>query len=91
MADADVAGRRGPGRGTVNPSGVPLVSVLIPCYNAGRWIGETLDSVLAQTWPRIEIIVVDDGSTDQSRAILDRYAASGVTCIPSRTKGRPSR
>ena len=42
----------------------PTVSVLIPCYNAERFIGETLDIVFRQTWPEIEIIVVDDGSDD---------------------------
>jgi glycosyltransferase involved in cell wall biosynthesis len=42
----------------------PLVSVIIPCYNQGSYIRETLDSVASQTYPRIDIIVVNDGSTD---------------------------
>ena len=56
----------------------PLVSVLMPCYNAERWIGAALDSVLRQTWPAVEVIVVDDGSTDGSLAVAERYAPRGV-------------
>ena len=48
----------------------PLVSVLIPAYNASRHIGATLDSVAAQTWPNVEVIVVDDGSDDDTPLIV---------------------
>lgn len=51
----------------------PLVSICIPCFNAERYIGAALDSVLAQTYPEIEVVVVNDGSTDRSREILARY------------------
>ena len=40
----------------------PLVSILIPAYNAEKWIAETLESAIGQTWPCKEVIVVDDGS-----------------------------
>jgi len=49
------------------------VSVVIPCYNAARFLRETLDSILAQTLPAAEIIVIDDGSTDDSAAIAESY------------------
>ncbi|MFA6286231.1 MAG: glycosyltransferase family A protein [Opitutaceae bacterium] len=65
----------------------PLVSILIPCHNAARWVSETLDSALAQTWPRTEVIVVDDGSRDDSAAIIARYADRGVKLIPQPNRG----
>ena len=53
---------------------MPIVSVIIPSYNAMNYITETLESVLAQTLADIEIIVVDDGSTDNTRDIVKEYA-----------------
>lgn len=53
-----------------------LISVIIPLYNAERYISETLDSVLSQTYPNWECIVVDDGSTDSSADIVKRYSAN---------------
>jgi hypothetical protein len=50
-----------------------LVSILIPCYNAERWVAQAIDSALAQTWPEKEVIVVDDGSTDGSLEIVKRF------------------
>jgi len=51
----------------------PLVSVIINNYNYGRFLSEAIDSVLNQTYPDIEIIVVDDGSTDNSPEVIARY------------------
>jgi len=55
--------------------GNPKVSVIIPVYNTGRYLCECLDSVLGQTLKDIEVVCVDDGSTDSSPSILARYAA----------------
>lgn len=54
----------------------PLVSVIIPVYNPGQYLQPCLDSVIRQTLSDIEILCVDDGSTDDSPAILQEYAAS---------------
>ena len=53
----------------------PTVSVIIPCYNRELTLSKTLDSALSQTVSDLEIIVVDDGSTDSSPQILQGYAA----------------
>ena len=53
----------------------PLVSVLMPNYNYGEFIGEAIESVLRQTYSNFELIVCDDGSTDNSRAVVERYQA----------------
>ena len=52
----------------------PLVSVLVPVYNIERYIGLCLESIIRQTYANLEIIVVDDGSTDRSGEICDLYA-----------------
>jgi glycosyltransferase involved in cell wall biosynthesis len=51
----------------------PLVSIIIPTYNRAHLIGETLDSVLAQTYTNWECIIVDDGSTDNSEEVINEY------------------
>lgn len=51
-----------------------FVSILLPVYNGERWLEEAVDSILFQTYPDWELLAIDDGSTDGSRAMLDRYA-----------------
>jgi glycosyltransferase involved in cell wall biosynthesis len=63
----------------------PLVSILIPCHNAEKFIGETLHSVARQTWQQIEVIVVDDGSQDGSSSVVERF--SGVKLIRQKNLG----
>jgi len=50
------------------------VSIIVPMYNAEKWVGQTLSSLLSQTFKDIEIILVDDGSTDNSKKIYDQFS-----------------
>lgn len=54
----------------------PLVSILIANFNNARFITETLDSAVGQTYRNLEIVIIDDGSTDGSRCVIDEYIAS---------------
>ncbi len=57
-----------------NNSKTPLVSVIVPVYKAEKTLGKCLDSILAQSYGRLEIVIVDDGSPDTSGVICDKYA-----------------
>ena len=52
-----------------------MISVIVPAFNVEQTIKRTLDSILAQTYQNIEIIVVNDGSKDETGAIIDSYVA----------------
>ncbi len=52
---------------------VPAISVIIPMYNTEKYVGECLDSILAQTFTDFEVIVVDDCSTDKSCDVVESY------------------
>ena len=57
----------------MSPADAPLVSVVINNYNYGRFLNQAIDSALQQSYPCVEVIVVDDGSTDDSRAVIEGY------------------
>jgi glycosyltransferase involved in cell wall biosynthesis len=65
----------------------PLVSILIPAYNAEEWIADTLRSAISQTWSRKEIIVVDDGSKDQTATAASRFASDEVRVVTVKNQG----
>jgi len=71
-----------------NPNTV-TISVVIAAYNAAKYIRETLDSVLAQTYLPLEVIVVDDGSTDETAAIVRSYAGR-VRLLQQENRGEPA-
>src|SRR5207249_2586538 len=75
--DGPLAWRRG-------MSTLPLISVVTPTFNQGRFIAQTIDSVLAQDYPQLEHIVVDALSTDETPAILARYPHLRVIREPDR-------
>jgi glycosyltransferase involved in cell wall biosynthesis len=76
------------GRQTLTPDGV-LVTILINNYNYGRFLRPAIDSALNQTYPDIEVLVVDDGSTDDSREIINSYGAR-ITSILKENGGQAS-
>jgi glycosyltransferase involved in cell wall biosynthesis len=65
----------------------PLVSILIPAYNAEPWIADTISSALGQTWAEKEIIVVDDGSTDGTLRVADQFSSRGVRVVSQKNQG----
>lgn len=64
-----------------------LVSVVIPNYNYQDYVGQAIDSALNLDWPRVEVIVIDDGSTDGSRAVIERYG-DRITTIYQENSGQ---
>jgi glycosyltransferase involved in cell wall biosynthesis len=64
-----------------------LVSVLIPAFNAESWIGQTIESALIQTWEEIEVIVVDDGSTDNTLEIIRSISDGRVRVVSQENRG----
>jgi glycosyltransferase involved in cell wall biosynthesis len=65
----------------------PLVSILIPAYNAEEWIADTLRCAIAQTWEPKEIIVVDDGSTDRTLAIARQFESEQFRAVTQKNQG----
>jgi glycosyltransferase involved in cell wall biosynthesis len=65
----------------------PLVSILIPAYNAEPWIAEAVQSAVRQTWSRKEVIIVDDGSRDNTLAVAKRFASREVRVVSIENSG----
>jgi glycosyltransferase involved in cell wall biosynthesis len=65
----------------------PLVSILIPAFNAEAWIADTIKSAIGQTWRRKEIIIVDDGSRDRTLEIARRFASKELTVVTQENQG----
>ena len=65
----------------------PLISILIPAYNADVWIADSIRSALDQTWKRKEIIVVNDGSTDRTLAVARRFESKSVHVVNQENQG----
>src|SRR3546814_5043628 len=61
---------------------MPRVSVIMPSYNHARYIGAAIESVLAQTMADFELIIVDDGSSDNSREVIAGYTDPRITFLP---------
>ena len=59
---------------------MPQASIVIPCYNASAYIAQTLESARRQTMEDLEIICVDDGSTDDTATILQKQDGSSIVC-----------
>lgn len=77
-----------PARATCPDVSRPLVSICMAAYNAEDFVTEALDAALAQTWPNLEIVVVDDGSTDRTPYILDAYGErSQISVVHQENRG----
>jgi len=64
-----------------------LVSIITPCYNGAKYIKETIDSVIAQTYPKWEMLIVDDGSKDNSADIVRSYTEKRIRLIQQKNAG----
>jgi glycosyltransferase involved in cell wall biosynthesis len=72
----------------VDNDNLPSVSIVVPNFNSGHTLTRCLDSLLAQNYPRLEIIVVDGGSTDGSVAVIERYASQLASWVSEPDRGQ---
>jgi glycosyltransferase involved in cell wall biosynthesis/peptidoglycan/xylan/chitin deacetylase (PgdA/CDA1 family) len=66
-------------------SDMPLISIIVPCYNQAHFLTEAIESILSQAYPHYEIVVIDDGSTDNTAEVAGRYP--GVRCVRQDNRG----
>ncbi len=69
----------------------PLISVVIPTYNSAQYLPETIESILSQSWQDFEIIIVDDGSTDNTQGVVRAFNSNKIQYIGQENSGGPSR
>jgi hypothetical protein len=69
---------------------MPLVSVVIPTYNSAQYLPETIESILSQSWQDFEIIIVDDGSTDNTQEVVGAFNSNKIRYIRQENSGGPS-
>jgi glycosyltransferase involved in cell wall biosynthesis len=74
-----IAVRQPPPAGRPSPESPPIVTAVMPTYNKGQWLQEAIDSILGQTFTDWELIIIDDGSTDDTATVLARYADPRIT------------
>lgn len=63
------------------PSALPLISIIIPVYNAAKFLDQTISSCLKQDYPNLEIILINDGSTDDSKTICEKYLKASTSVL----------
>ncbi len=63
----------------------PKVTVVIPVYNREKYVGEAIDSILAQTFTHFELLVIDDGSTDRTQEIVQFYSDPRIRLVGNET------
>lgn len=71
-------------------SDLPLISIIMPTHNAGRYIGKAIESVLAQTYPNWELLIVDDASTDETESVVRSFDDSRIYYKKARRIGHPA-
>ncbi len=71
----------------LRPSSIPRVSVIMPVYNGEQFLREAVDSILGQTFTDFEFIIIDDGSTDGTRAILESYSDPRIVLVHQENQG----
>ena len=67
----------------IQPPALPLVSIIIPVYNASKFLDQTITSCLKQDYPHLEIILINDGSTDDSKIICEKYQKASAAALSS--------
>src|SRR4029077_13002944 len=94
VCDGDTTqGARAPASSDGQLAHRPLVSVIVPCYNAAPFVQATIRSVLRQSWSHLEVLAVDDGSTDATFQIVEAIAADDPRVRPirlARNHGSPA-